>query len=121
MAIVMYGGVGNGSPLSPGGLLTVDQGTGAGTLVGDPITPGGLTGISFNSSGTLFGSSIFGGASSLVVINPDTGALVSTIGAISDGVGGPTLSIGDLAFQPGTDVLFGITSNAVTPGDGGKL
>ena len=57
-ATTMYGGVGSGSPLNPGGLLIVDQNNGAGLLVGDPVTPGGLSGIAFDSGGALFGSTI---------------------------------------------------------------
>ncbi len=68
MALTMYGGVGRGSAVNRGGLLIVDQNTGVGTLVGNPITDlelsegltGGLTGIAFDSTGTLFGSTIIG-------------------------------------------------------------
>ncbi len=127
MALTMYGGVGRGSAVNRGGLLIVDQNTGVGTLVGNPITDlelsegltGGLTGIAFDSTGTLFGSTIIGppeperGAirtSTLIRIDPDTGALNESIGAIT--VDGVPISIGDLAFQPRTDVLYGIRSNA---------
>ncbi len=112
MALTMYGGVGKGSKVNPGALLIVDQVTGAGTLVGDPITPGGLTGIAFDSTGALYGSTIFGfgTTSTLVQIDPDTGSLLATVGNIT--VDGVPISIGDLAFQPGTDVLYGIRSNA---------
>jgi hypothetical protein len=123
MALTMYGGVGRGSTLNPGALLIVDQATGAGTLVGDPITPGGLTGIAFDSTGALYGSTIDGPpggrTSTLVEIDPDTGGLISTVGAIT--VGEVPISIGDLAFQPGTDVLYGIRANADGQQLGGEL
>ena len=32
----LYGGIGRGSPLNPGALITVNQNTGAGALVGHP-------------------------------------------------------------------------------------
>lgn len=121
---VMYGGVGRGSSSNPGGLIIVDQGTGAGTLVGDPITPGGLTGIAIDSDGALFGSTISSPEfrSTLVRIDADTGSLISVIGPVTDGLGGPAISIGDLAFQPGTDALFGARSLADSPpNNGGKL
>lgn len=121
MALTMYGGVGKGSQVNPGALLIVDQNTGEGTLVGDPITPGGLTGIAFDSTGALYGSTIFGfdTTSTLVQIDPDTGALINSIGDIT--VDGVPISIGDLAFQPGTDVLYGIRSNADGQELGGEL
>ncbi len=121
MALTMYGSVGRGSDLNPGALLIVDQTTGVGMLVGDPISPGGLTGIAFDSTGALYGSTIFGfgTTSTLVQIDPDTGSLLSTIGNIT--VEGVPISIGDLAFQPGTDVLYGTRSFADGKGLGGEL
>jgi hypothetical protein len=76
-----------------------------------------LTGIAFDSTGDLFGSTLGAipfppppapSTSSLIRIDPGTGNLVATIGAITDGVGGPALSISDLAIQPGTGKLFGV-------------
>jgi PKD domain/RTX calcium-binding nonapeptide repeat (4 copies) len=116
----LYGGVGNGSGAAAGQLLLIDQTTAASTVLGDPVTPGGLTGLVYDPfASVLFGSTINGGVSTLVRINPDTGALISTVGTITNGPGGPTLSIGDLAIQPGTNTLFGIGSNA--GGAGGLL
>ena len=40
--------------------------------------------------------------------------MIATIGVINDN--GTPLSIGDLSFQPGTGVLYGITSNTFSPG-----
>ena len=121
-AAVMYAGVGRGSPTNPGAILTVDQTNGSGVLVGDPITPGGLTGIDFDSSGRLWGSSIDGPSgnrtSNLVEIDPDNGALLASF-AILDGM--TAISIGDLAIQPGTDTIFGIHSNADATGPAGQL
>jgi len=109
----MYAGVGRGSPVNAGAILLVEQNTGVGTLVGDPITPGGLTGLDFDSSGRLWGSSIDGPlgnrVSRLAEIDPDTGALLSSVAITRTGV---PISIGDLAVQPGTDVIFGVHSNS---------
>lgn len=120
----LYGGVGNGAGAAAGRLLAINQTSGAGTIVGDPVTPGGLTGLVYDpSTGFFLGSTIQGGGSTstLVRIHPDTGALVATIGAITDGLGGPAISIGDLAIQPGTNTLFGIRSNSDLAGLGGRL
>ena len=112
----LLGGNGNGSPINPGAIIEINQLDGSGTFIGDPITPGGLSGIDFNSAGRLCGSTVEGGGSSsfLVDINPVTGALVDTIGEITD-AGGTPIKIGDLAFQPGTDVLFGIGASGGPP------
>lgn len=110
---------GNGGS-NPGWLLSGNETTGAGTLIGDPSPPGGVSGLSFNGSGALFGSTISSGAAStLIQIDPGTGALISSIGTINDGAG-TALSIGDLSFQPGTGILFGIESNS-SGGTGGRL
>ena len=49
----LYGGIGRGSPLNPGALITVNQNTGAGTLVGHPDSVPGLTGLVFDISGAI--------------------------------------------------------------------
>lgn len=119
----LYGSIGNGSALNPGGLILVDQNTGAGTLVSDPITPGGLPGLAYDADAdVLFGATnrtAGTGTSTLVVLDPDTGALITTIGPITDGPSGPAFGVGDLAIQPGTGVLYGIRSNS--SGGGGRL
>lgn len=118
---IMFGGIGNGSPINAGSIITINQTNGTGTFVGDPVTPGGLSGIDFNSAGQLFGTTIQSeSTSTLVEINPNTGALINTIGTIMNLAGAP-MSIGDLAFQPGTDVLYGIRSNTDLTGNGGEL
>ena len=56
----LYGGIGRGSPLNPGAVITINQDTGAGTLVGHPDSVPGLTGLVFDISGTLYGTTISG-------------------------------------------------------------
>jgi hypothetical protein len=117
----LYGGVGNGSGINPGGLLRINQANGSGTFIGDPVTPGGITGLVYDAAaGVFFGSTIrnAGPFSTLVRIDPVTGGLLSTVGTITDGPGGPAISIGDLAIQPGAGTLFGVRSNASGPGGG---
>ena len=113
----LFGAIGNGSPINPGAIIQINQISGAGTFIGDAVTPGGLSGIDFDSQGRLFGSTVGGQDtnSTLVQINPQTGALIDVIGDIRDGSGSP-VKIGDLAFQPGTDVLYGIGANNNGPG-----
>jgi hypothetical protein len=56
----LYGGIGRGSPLNPGAVITINQDTGAGTLVGHPDSVPGLTGLVFDISGKLYGTTISG-------------------------------------------------------------
>jgi hypothetical protein len=118
----MYGSIGNGSPLSPGGILVLDQANGSGALLGDPVTPGGLSGLDFDAN-ALFGTTIAGfqTTSALVEINPSTGSLVGSVGAILDSVNGLPLSIGDLAFDPVGEVMYGTRSATDGQGLAGEL
>ena len=86
------------------------------TQIGDQVvTEGGLSGLTFDSNGDLFGSSVFEGdsPSELYQIDPITGDAI-LIGGINTPVvieGSPgtgSVKIRDLATQPGTDVLFGV-------------
>ena len=72
----MYGGNGNG--VNQGALITINQTNGQGTIVGTPVSGRGLTGISFHPDGRLFASTISQslGTSTLIQVNPDTGALI---------------------------------------------
>ena len=86
--------------------------------VGHPAGVARLSGIAFAGSDILYGSTLGGGGfpgnppptntSKLVQIDPNNGALISTIGSITDGAGGPGIAISDLAIQPGTGLLYGI-------------
>jgi len=103
----------------------VNQTTAALTLVGTPVPGIRISGVAFDSTGALFGSTIGIGTppltSTLIRIDPNTGALISVVGPITDGPGGLAISIADLAVQPGTDVLFGVRAPADTHGGFGKL
>jgi sugar lactone lactonase YvrE len=117
----LYGCGGNGSD-SPGALFLVNQVTGAQTLIGDPVSPGGLSGLVFDASGNLWGSTIHGNGttSTLVRIDAQTGALLDTVGAITVPGEGP-ISIGDLALEPGTGLLWGVRSFADQQAQGGEV
>jgi hypothetical protein len=126
--VIMYGVNGghpnpDGSPLSinNGWLDIIDQTTGAVTPVGHPAGISKLSGLAFLTSDTLFGSTINGNngfppplpnapTSDLVQINPVTGALIKDIGLITSG--GKALQIADLAIQPGTGLLYGLSASS---------
>src|SRR6185437_10904147 len=104
--------------INNGWLVTIDQSTGAVSPIGHPDGVARLSGIVFAESDLLYGSTLGGGGfpdfppqpntSHLIQINPASGALVSDIGQITDGIGGPVIAIADLAIQPGTGLLYGI-------------
>ncbi len=123
LADTMYVAVGNGSPVNKGAVLIVDQTNGSGALLGDPVTPGGLSGIDFDANYDLFGTTVsgFNTTSSLVEIDPLTGALVDTVGAIVDSVNSLPLSIGDLAYDRIGEILFGTRSATDGQGLAGEL
>ena len=106
----LYGGIGRGSPLNPGALITVNQDTGAGTLVGHPDSVLGLTGLVFDISGRLYGTTISGTLgtgrfSELVRIDPRTGERIGP--AVTITANNLPISITDLALRPDTNTLYG--------------
>ncbi len=125
---VMYGVNGghpnpDGSPLSinNGWLEIINQTTGGVTPVGHPAGVSKLSGLAFLANDVLYASTINGNpgfppplpsapTSDLVQINPATGALIKDIGLIK--AGGTALQIADLAIQPSTGVMFGISASS---------
>jgi hypothetical protein len=125
---ILYGGVGGDTSSNSsniGALVIVDQTTAALTLVGTPVPGTRISGVAFDSTGALFGSTIGIGTppitSTLIRIDPNTGALISVIGPITDGPGGLPIGVADLAVQPGTDLLFGVRAPTDLHGGAGKL
>jgi len=119
-SITLYGGNGghmDGTSQNDGSLVIVDQTNASISVVGHPGNITRLTGLAFGSSTLLWGSTLVTSAfppppsvppsSALIGINPDTGALLSTIAITS--VTGLSLSIADLAVQPGTGTIFGVS------------
>ena len=103
---ILYGGVGN-SATSPGAVVIIDQSTGAGTVLGTPNNAGGITGFAFNSLGQLFATvSPPGGSAFLEQIDPVTFTEIGSPVSLS-----ADPNIGDLTFQPNTDILFGVSNN----------
>jgi hypothetical protein len=106
--IVMYGALGgtNEGADDGGAIVTINQTTGAVTVLGTPVPGAGITGIDFNSQGRLFGvTSRYPSGAQLIEINPNTGALIQIVGALT--YNGNPITVTDIAFQPGTDVLYG--------------
>lgn len=106
---------GNWQSGSPGSISTINQSNANMMLIGEPSPGVGLTGVAVNSAGRMFATtgndnSAPDFAGRLIEIDPATGAFVSDIGRLQtqSGIG---CWVGDLSFQPGTDVLFGILAN----------
>jgi hypothetical protein len=96
-ADVLYGPSASGGGGSA--LFTIDQTTAAATTIG-PLGLGagvGLTGLAFESSSILWGST----RSQIGQVDPDTGAITLLTGTVD--------RISDLAVQPGTGTLYGHT------------
>lgn len=118
MIVLVLGGTANAQETMYGstddGLFgIVNQTTGEFTTLGDPADGVGnevLSGITFDARGRVFGTVPFGRRdTSLILIAPATGERVDIIGPIVDSGQNP-LRITDLATQPITDVLFGVSS-----------
>ena len=100
------GGASVGNPAA-GSIFIADQITSAGTLLFDPINPDGAPGLAFDNTGRLFASDGAGFVDNeLYEIDPDTGMLLATIGTIRN-ASDVRVFVTDLAFQPGTNVLYG--------------
>lgn len=135
-AEILYGGLGghnNADSTNDGALAIVSQTTGAVTIVGHPSATPAITrlpGLIFEPGGNLYAATLTpaGGfpppsgprSSNLIVLNPSNGALFSSTPIIK-GAGGPALSIADLAVQPGSNTMFGITNPDGAAGGPGEL
>jgi PEP-CTERM motif-containing protein len=115
---IMFGGLGghsNGDSINDGALAIVDQVGGSVLVVGHPAGVARISGLAFDSFGNLFGATQSAGGfppppgptsrSNLIRLNPNTGALISSVPILAGGVG---ISIADLAVQPGSDKLYGV-------------
>lgn len=107
----MFGVAGN----FEGFLVTVDQDDASGKLVGDLTTQGGITGMAIDSKGKLFVTTNprfnpgrVDDRSFLLEVNPLTGVVINSVGPMEK-------LIRDLAFQPGTDVLFANAGRSLGP------
>jgi hypothetical protein len=97
---------------TPGAISTVNQSNANTMSVGTPSPGVGITGVATNSAGRIFASTGWNDADPdsgprLIEIDPATGAMLDDIGRLRVQSGASCL-MGDLSFQPGTDVLYGI-------------
>lgn len=109
-----------GISTNSGALVTVNPANAAVTVIGVPAGGAGISGLAFDSTGNLWGSTQIGGGiqpppdlttSNLIQINPVTGAQISSVPITTTTPMGVTpVSIADLAIQPGTNTIFGIQS-----------
>jgi len=111
---LLLAGIGRGSATNRGAVITVNETTGAGALVGPGAGPNaGLTGLAFDASGALFGSTISNpvftdpapGSPTLVRLDATTGQVLLSVPITFSGT---PLEITDLAAQPGTGTLYGV-------------
>jgi hypothetical protein len=121
---LLLGGIGFGSPANRGRVISINEITGAGALspgAGVSGSNAGLTGLTFDASGALYGSTIgnpvfadpASGSPTLVQLDPMAGSLLSFVPITFDG---DPLEIVDLAAQPGTGLLYGASFTSAVPG-----
>lgn len=108
---------GNGSAITPGGLIRLDPTTFAGMLITDSVTPGGLSGLALTPDRKLWGSLAGSTGSSLFELDLVTGAALSQTPILSAGI---AIRVTDLAVRPGTGTLYAIGGH-VTGGTVGEL
>jgi hypothetical protein len=105
-ALPLYAGVPDNGTL-PGQIWLIDPVAGN-QLIGRPVTQG-ISGLALGSGGTLYATTSYSepGGSSLLEIDPTTGALLSSV-PITTPAGAAT-AVTDLAMQPGTNILYATT------------
>jgi hypothetical protein len=113
--IGVLGGTGVASA-DAGAVVSIDPMTGAATALGIPIPGESLTGVAQLADGRVVASTAgFVGDSSLIEINPETGALVATIGPVLNGQ--DNIVIHDLAVDSAGN-LYGVSIGVGTRRNG---
>lgn len=100
---------------TPGRISTVNQSNANTIELGAPAAGVGLTGVATDSAGRIFATTGYNddnpaSGPRLLRINPATGALMNDVGRLRT-AGGLNCYVGDLSFQPDTDVLYGVLAN----------
>lgn len=98
---VSFGGWSQGAD-DAGAIGVIDQDTGEITILDTPVPGAGITGLAFDGSGRLYGSTSL---DTLIEINPETGALIRTIGTMTAPGGQDGMT--DLAWDPVNGGLYG--------------
>jgi hypothetical protein len=119
---ILVGGIGFGSRVNRGALVTVSETTGTGVVVSPGAGPAaGLTGVTFDAMGTLYGTTISNPISDPGAGNPSlarfSSATRTLVGSSPITFRGDPLEIHDLAAHPVTGVLYGAS---VTTTDSGS-
>jgi len=124
---VVMGQFGN-DLLDDGSLATANLDTGELTQVGPAISPqiiaqdSALSGLAIDSSGRFFVTVVESegsGSSILLEVDGNTGLIINEIGETKSGT--KIVKVRDLAFQPGTGILFGVGNPDVVEGSGNSL
>ena len=114
------GDTGFAPSVNTGSITLVSQIDGSQAFIGDPTLSGSLSGLAFDSTGRLWGTTSSPSAiSELLEINPNTGAQISSI-PITNAAGAPG-GIQDLSVQPGTDIIYGTTHRFDTAFNSGGI
>ncbi|HEX4966361.1 MAG TPA: Ig-like domain-containing protein [Thermoanaerobaculia bacterium] len=137
-AHLLYLGSGGGNQANPGRLLVLDD-TGGGRLVdwSRSVHPQGLSGLAFDGDGTLWASTqpeaavadlvarrrtksanlgVQQGTSQLLRFDPETGAVLATLGPVLLESQEIPIGLQDLAFSPATGTLYALTAGFVPRG-----
>lgn len=128
--ITMYAvkGYGSGADRGEVVILPNPSDTSDSFLVGNPANGIGITGLDFDNDGNLWASSSgqegVDHISNLIRVDPDGGGLLEFVGQIhtnAANVLGSTIAIGDLAYNPADDKLYGIDMPVQSTGGGGDI
>jgi hypothetical protein len=97
---------------TPGSMSIVNQSNANTTLIGTPSPGVGLSGVATHSNGRVYATTGVNKQNPsvgprLIEINPATGALMNDIGRLQTPTG-ENCFVGDLSFQPGTNVLYAV-------------
>jgi len=100
---------------TPGSISVVNQSNANTMLLGTPSPGIGLSGVATHSNGRVFASTGWnrqdpGVGARLIEIDPATGALLNDVGRLQVQTGEDCF-VGDLSFQPGTDILYGVLAD----------
>jgi hypothetical protein len=100
---------------TPGSVSVVNQSNANTRIIGTPSPGVGITGVATQSNGRVFATTGQnhqnpGAGARLIEINPSTGALLNDIGRLQTQASEDCF-VGDLSFQPGTDVLYAILTD----------
>jgi hypothetical protein len=141
---LLYLGSGHGTAALPGRLMVLDETANALVPWSASLPPSGLSGLAFDSGGRLWGTSFITSGpatvsqplppsraaapfraqpaaagtapagSVLLRLDPDTGAVLATLGPFKLGASGPLLLLQDLTFRPADGQLYALGRGGFT-------